>query len=784
MLDSERVFQQTVDSEKYEDSLLNVDTNAAIPNISKTINGNINSDIRILSTTNQVVINNRALIGKAIDILEADNLLGADLSFSIHNFTESIENLIIAYYDYDTNELVPVETKFDLENNVIASKIEKLGTYCVINVSTLLRQLGYEIVKPKTEDAIMPTSIIEPIEDTTSNESGYSGKTIQEIMELNGYSSDDSGYIEEQFESVLRALPKAGGPKGVADIAFVIDTTGSMGDEISNVVKNINAFTDKLATEYNVDVNYALVEYKDIVADGEDSTIVHNQNGSNWFTSSESFKNKMLSLRVSGGGDRPESVIDALETARRLDYRATSEKFVILLTDADYKTENRYGIENTSELIDKYINDDISISVITSSYYKDLYSEFYLSTDGVYGNIYGNFLVELLKLADRIGDKVSDGTWITLSDFTVVKLEQVPTEGSSVDSDGDNLSDCDELVSCTPTMYDLTSWIKSKLISQGIDSSELSGKTSIPVYSYYSNPALKDTDGDGYSDYDEKVRGSNAKRYDITERTLSLVAGISYNNLRDYIGKTIGEVVSLGYSFTNISKNGLEILKDWRIIYANDSVESDKYGWDYGLGSLALYKKISGKETILFGLRGSEFSDDLLNDALTDALGAFSLSTFQSPFASVEYTTIASVYKKADIYVAGHSLGGRLTQDVVKSAYMGSMFYNRPVHATTFNGFGYTYKNYMSMIFLDLAIVSDKSLTNYYYAHDLVGSFLGRSTSFVRLGTQKGPYEAKDEYGNKILGDFFIGYSFAEVHGINLWHYDERLNSLSLENLN
>lgn len=51
---------------------------------------------------------------------------------------------------------------------------------------------------------------------------------------------------------------------GQADIVFAIDTTGSMSGAINNVVSNIDSFVDTLQSDYSVNANFALIDYKDI----------------------------------------------------------------------------------------------------------------------------------------------------------------------------------------------------------------------------------------------------------------------------------------------------------------------------------------------------------------------------------------------------------------------------------------------------------------------------------------------------------------------------------------
>ncbi|MCR3761843.1 lipase family protein [Clostridium felsineum] len=93
---------------------------------------------------------------------------------------------------------------------------------------------------------------------------------------------------------------------------------------------------------------------------------------------------------------------------------------------------------------------------------------------------------------------VNDGTWVLLSDYQYVKLKGPVSETSGTDSDGDGVSDYDELG--TPIEENLTPSIEELLQAYGIPKDYYSGKTSIEVYQYKSNPVLPDTDYDGKND--------------------------------------------------------------------------------------------------------------------------------------------------------------------------------------------------------------------------------------------------------------------------------------------
>ncbi|URZ17187.1 lipase family protein [Clostridium felsineum] len=93
---------------------------------------------------------------------------------------------------------------------------------------------------------------------------------------------------------------------------------------------------------------------------------------------------------------------------------------------------------------------------------------------------------------------VDDGTWVLLSDYQYVKLKGPVSPTSGTDSDGDGVSDYDELGA--PVEENLTPAIEGLLQVNGVPKDYYSGKTSIEVYQYKSNPVLPDTDYDGKND--------------------------------------------------------------------------------------------------------------------------------------------------------------------------------------------------------------------------------------------------------------------------------------------
>lgn len=295
----------------------------------------------------------------------------------------------------------------------------------------------------------------------------------------------------------------------------------------------------------------------------------------------------------------------------------------------------------------------------------------------------------------------------------------------------------------------------------------------------------KDSDGDGLLDayIDENGLVTRVDPdplvYNITDRTLALIAGLSYNNLNAYLNRDLGEVIDSGYDFKNIDPDDLELLRSWKIVQANDSgMGYWKDFWDSGLGSVSLkYTKSNDRSMVVYGLRGTEFDDDLLNDGATDLSLALGKDSFQSQNATRGFRELAAGSRHTNFYLTGHSLGGRLVQDVNYSIYElqeenTSRIYRKPVHSATFNALGYNRATYSISLKNSIKDDLQTKINNYYYEKDFVGENLGNSLAFKRLGNNIGPWTAKDENGNTIDTSII---EWSKVHGITLFHYDKNL---------
>ena len=613
--DAKRTFAQTLGKDSFEEALVSGDE-LITPSISGNVSGLIDKNVAVKTSDNKSFNSNRAVLGKVVDIqtkyTEANFTLNYNVSKIVAaNGENYAKDLVICKVDGDSG-LTPIDTKYEAKN--IKADITQGGNYLVLNANDFLRNLGIDVLSniessaktalsaealSKAEEQSIDTAEVEP--HTTDNNADYKPATYKPSEKSN----EQEVTVAPNMNSLQVAKVASESTMGIADITFVIDATGSMGDEINNVAKNITSFAEQLVNGYNVNANFAVVEYQDITYDGDSSTIVHKNGASNWFSMYDvgKFKTVINSIYAKGGGDTPETAVDGIETARRLDWRTNASKFIILVTDADSKDNNRYGVASMEDEINLLIDDNIITSVITSSYYQSFYKNLYLLTSGIYADIYGNFAQELLKLADKIGKDTNKGKWVILDDYQVVRLND-PEEDPDGDTDDDGIKDYDELGSQKTVSIQ---WAINKVRESNniLPTAVYNGKTSVDVYNYSSNPVLVDTDYDGLDDSDSR---------DLVKRDNGSVDGNAFSG-KLFINIDGGVKVNFNVDYTDFfDENNTSYHKDLSVL--GSIYSSVVYHNNLNLSSGA---NLSGQVKEIFeGFGLKDFKDYSLNSVYDD----------------------------------------------------------------------------------------------------------------------------------------------------------------------
>ncbi|MBO0588415.1 flagellin [Sporosarcina sp. E16_8] len=230
----------------------------------------------------------------------------------------------------------------------------------------------------------------------------------QEIDEIKRSIDDIVEYTEFNTLKVLRppVIDKPPGSSlGMTDIVFLIDSTGSMGTAISNVKKNIDSFVNSISTA-GINIQIGLVDYKDeSPTDGGIKSVVYP------FTSNvDDFKIYLDELVANGGGDFPESGLEAIHEALKYPFRESASKNFILITDAmvhdndDGDGGDGKSIYDIEEIAKRLSVATIKLNVIgpKDSITKDQLERLSIPTNGLYLDISSEFSDELKQLVEVI----------------------------------------------------------------------------------------------------------------------------------------------------------------------------------------------------------------------------------------------------------------------------------------------------------------------------------------------------------------------------------------------
>ncbi len=178
------------------------------------------------------------------------------------------------------------------------------------------------------------------------------------------------------------------GGASAADIIFVLDVTGSMGNIIDAVKNNIIEFADSLS-QRSVDYRLAMVTFLDII-----------ENVYPFTSNVNDFKNLVAQQNAHGGGDAPENSLDALLRASQYDFRENAKKIIIWLTDVNYHIADNVTSQTIQQVVNALLQKELLVHAIgPESYKQQYYDPFTMATGGNYYNIYGNFRDILLDIS-------------------------------------------------------------------------------------------------------------------------------------------------------------------------------------------------------------------------------------------------------------------------------------------------------------------------------------------------------------------------------------------------
>jgi hypothetical protein len=161
--------------------------------------------------------------------------------------------------------------------------------------------------------------------------SEHFAKYWAEVLTPDPYGSEDPSQLQwPKFEDLPTGERFDGVAKTALDLSFVVDVTGSMGDELAYINAELGHIVGAVKDRYgDVTQRWSLIVYRD---EGDEYVT----KGINFTGDLDEFKVFLAAQQAGGGGDMPEAMHTALEEAdSRLQWGdATTAKVMFLIADA------------------------------------------------------------------------------------------------------------------------------------------------------------------------------------------------------------------------------------------------------------------------------------------------------------------------------------------------------------------------------------------------------------------------------------------------------------------
>jgi hypothetical protein len=155
----------------------------------------------------------------------------------------------------------------------------------------------------------------------------------------------DAGDAKPRAETSISVQVSDPSRPAQADVIFVLDVTQSMDWAINGLANGIGGFAAHMR-ENKVDFRVGLVAYRDLwVGEASELLLFRNpKGGHDTFTADDAeFAREVSRLRADGGGDAPESTLDAVIQACEQRFRPGATKVLMIITDNPPKNLHRQG---------------------------------------------------------------------------------------------------------------------------------------------------------------------------------------------------------------------------------------------------------------------------------------------------------------------------------------------------------------------------------------------------------------------------------------------------------
>ena len=250
------------------------------------------------------------------------------------------------------------------------------------------------------------------------------GESSEIDLDLNLEDLHDNRVVNVMLEDYKTVLPDS------LDLMFVVDTTGSMSDELSYLTTEFKTIIGNISEEYpGVSMRYGLVVYRDI----GDTYVVRSYE----FTDSLDIMQRQLSEQdAAGGGDTPEAMDQAFKKASECQWRdGNTARLMFLIADAPPHTDK---LQDTLDQVYEARKKGIHIHPLVASGAGNT-AEYILRTAACLTHGRYLFLTDDSGIGDSHGEPHIPGFIVTTLENLFVRVVNSELSGRRVEAAGNDI---------------------------------------------------------------------------------------------------------------------------------------------------------------------------------------------------------------------------------------------------------------------------------------------------------------------------------------------------------
>ena len=249
------------------------------------------------------------------------------------------------YLQFTTDYEGPPVHRTNLADRQIITVLDRDGNpvpNALITVSNNGKKLAEYLTYADGRTLIFPEALQNR---PASGESPWQRGQLDVNVERNSFTSETSIVPGEgETHTVTLDGKMTYGSNVPLDVLFLLDSTGSMDDEIQQIKTTLQSIAQRVSNlPANPDLRFGMVSYRD--RDDTYVTRLHDFDGN-----VERFQQTIRGVRADGGNDYPESLNQALhEAVNDASWRENAIRLIFLIADApphlDYPQDEDYAVE-------------------------------------------------------------------------------------------------------------------------------------------------------------------------------------------------------------------------------------------------------------------------------------------------------------------------------------------------------------------------------------------------------------------------------------------------------